>query len=439
MALVNNQAALNTVYNYFLTAYAPNTNNTSRYDTHKKSELRNVYNSIVKQNKESPLYIVDSSRETKEFAVGMKENAREFSGTISSLAAQGSGDALSQKVASSTDDGVVAAKFIGDPALADPDMQFDISVEHLATTQVNLGGFLKSDDQVDLPADTYSFDVHVNDTDYEFQFNIGQADTNSDLQNKLEALINRSNIGIQASVVEDGEGNSALRLESAATGMGDGKESIFDVTDDRTSKTSGAVEYLGLGEIARPASNAEFTLNGVGRTAFSNTFTVDKKFELNLRGLTGEDDAVTIGLKPDTESMADNIHQLVDSYNGFIDKARAYSGTNVRTDTLVSDIERTNMAYRSGLESMGLTFDEDGRLNVDDAALEEALASDNDGAHQKTIKEFTSAMLRKSGQISLNPMNYVQKTIVAYKNPGKSFANPYVTSIYSGMMFNGYC
>lgn len=439
MALVNNQAALNTVYNYFLTAYAPNTNNTSRYDTHKKSELRNVYNSIVKQNKESPLYIVDSSRETKEFAVGMKENAREFSGTISSLAAQGSGDALSQKVASSTDDGVVAAKFIGDPALADPDMQFDISVEHLATTQVNLGGFLKSDDPVDLPADTYSFDVHVNDTDYEFQFNIGQADTNSDLQNKLEALINRSNIGIQASVVEDGEGNSALRLESAATGIGDGKESIFDVTDDRTSKTSGAVEYLGLGEIARPASNAEFTLNGVGRTAFSNTFTVDKKFELNLRGLTGEDDAVTIGLKPDTESMADNIHQLVDSYNGFIDKARAYSGTNVRTDTLVSDIERTNMAYRSGLESMGLTFDEDGRLNVDDAALEEALASDNDGAHQKTIKEFTSAMLRKSGQISLNPMNYVQKTIVAYKNPGKSFANPYVTSIYSGMMFNGYC
>ncbi len=439
MALVNNQAALNTVYNYFLTTYAPNTNNTSRFDTHKKSELRSVYNSIVKQNKESPLYIIDSSRETKEFAVGMKENAREFSSTISSLAAQGSGDALSQKVASSTDDGVVAAKFIGDPTLADPDMQFDISVEHLATTQVNLGGFLKSDDTVGLSADTYSFDVHVNDTDYEFQFNIGQNDTNIDLQNKLEALINRSSIGIQASVTEDGEGNSALRLESAATGIGDGRDSIFDVSDDRTSKTSGAVEYLGLGEIARPASNAEFTLNGTARTAFSNTFTVDKKFELSLRGLTEEGDAVTIGLKPDTESMADNIHQLVDSYNGFIDKARAYSGTNVRTETLVSDIERTNMAYRSSLESMGLAFDEDGRIDVDDKLLSEALESDNDGVHQKTIKDFTSAMMRKSGQISLNPMNYVQKTIVAYKNPGKSFANPYVTSIYSGMMFNGYC
>ena len=41
--------------------------------------------------------------------------------------------------------------------------------------------------------------------------------------------------------------------------------------------------------------------------------------------------------------------------------------------------------------------------------------------------------------ISLNPMKYVNKTVVAYKNPGHNFANPYVTSNYSGMMFNYYC
>ena len=43
-------AALNTVYNHYLTAYAPKS--TSRYDTHKRSELRSIYNSIVKLNKE---------------------------------------------------------------------------------------------------------------------------------------------------------------------------------------------------------------------------------------------------------------------------------------------------------------------------------------------------------------------------------------------------
>jgi hypothetical protein len=36
-------------------------------------------------------------------------------------------------------------------------------------------------------------------------------------------------------------------------------------------------------------------------------------------------------------------------------------------------------------------------------------------------------------------MDYVDKKIVAYKNPGHNFASPYITSAYSGMMFNSYC
>ena len=48
-------ARLDTVYNHYLTTYTPKT---SQYDTHKKSELRRIYNSIVKLNKESPLYTV---------------------------------------------------------------------------------------------------------------------------------------------------------------------------------------------------------------------------------------------------------------------------------------------------------------------------------------------------------------------------------------------
>ena len=35
-------------------------------------------------------------------------------------------------------------------------------------------------------------------------------------------------------------------------------------------------------------------------------------------------------------------------------------------------------------------------------------------------------------------MNYVNKVVVAYKNPGHNFATPYITSIYSGMMLDNY-
>lgn len=44
---------MNTVYNHYLTTYAPK-KTSSQYDTHKKSELRSIYNSMVKLNKDAP-------------------------------------------------------------------------------------------------------------------------------------------------------------------------------------------------------------------------------------------------------------------------------------------------------------------------------------------------------------------------------------------------
>ena len=73
---------LDSVYNHYLSSYSPRT---TQYDTHKKSELRRIYNSIVKLNKESPLYMLDASRESRQFAVGLKEGARSLHNTIASL------------------------------------------------------------------------------------------------------------------------------------------------------------------------------------------------------------------------------------------------------------------------------------------------------------------------------------------------------------------
>ena len=58
---------LSNVYNFYMTSYAPKSS--SPYDSHKKSELRRVYNSIVKMNKESPLFILDTSRSSQQFAI----------------------------------------------------------------------------------------------------------------------------------------------------------------------------------------------------------------------------------------------------------------------------------------------------------------------------------------------------------------------------------
>ena len=71
--------------------------------------------------------------------------------------------------------------------------------------------------------------------------------------------------------------------------------------------------------------------------------------------------------------------------------------------------------------------------------LEDALSQDDAKDLLAPVKDFTNSLLRKTNNISLNPMHYVNKTIVAYKNPGHGYTSPYVTSAYSGMMFNSYC
>ena len=44
----------------------------------------------------------------------------------------------------------------------------------------------------------------------------------------------------------------------------------------------------------------------------------------------------------------------------------------------------------------------------------------------------------KAENIALNPMDYVNNKIIAYKNPTRTYNDPYNLSAYTGMMFNGY-
>ena len=95
--------------------------------------------------------------------------------------------------------------------------------------------------------------------------------------------------------------------------------------------------------------------------------------------------------------------------------------------------------YSESLADIGMNLEEDGTIKIDEDMLQQSIQNGKIENGFEQIKNFTKALYRKSGQVSLNPMTYVEKVIVAYKNPGKNFASPYITSAYSGMMFNSYC
>lgn len=435
--MATNIAALNTVYNHFMTTYAPEGTNT-KYDTHKKSELRGVYNSIVKMNKDAPLFLLDTSPKTQEFAVSLKEGARSLKNVISSVSPDDSSDLLSQKTVSSSDESVVSAAYIGESSEGMDVSPFEIEVKNLASNQENTGRFLP-ENEMGLAPGTYSFDVNSRDTDYEFQFNINDGDTNRAIQEKLARLITKSNIGIQASTVSDGNGNLAIKLVSDDSGLREGSDLQFRITDDKTSKLHGTVEYFGLDNVNESPSNSLFILNGEERSTQSNKFTIDKTFEITLKGISEEDKPVQIGLKTDVESLTDNISYLIEGYNSFINKAAAYLDSQPYSGRLMREMGSISSVYGRGLSDIGISIKEDGTIDLDKDILSNTARAEDALQKFESIKNFTGSVLDKVNKVALNPMEYTQKTIVAYKNPGKSFVSPYVTSNYSGMMFSSYC
>ena len=122
-------SVLSAVYNNYLTAYTPKT--VTRYDTHKKSELRSIYNSIVKMNRDAPWYLPVTSKATQNYAVDLKENARELHNTIAQLGGLEENGLFSKKSAYSSDTEVAIASYIGPRNPEGPSPSLELSVQSL--------------------------------------------------------------------------------------------------------------------------------------------------------------------------------------------------------------------------------------------------------------------------------------------------------------------
>lgn len=143
--------------------------------------------------------------------------------------------------------------------------------------------------------------------------------------------------------------------------------------------------------------------------------------------------------KEKIESLTDNVYHLVGGYNEFIKAASSYLDTQTRSRQLLREMRGIASVYEDSLENMGLNLEADGTLAIDRDTLHETASQSQDiNDTFGSLKHFSNMLLRKSNQVSLNPMDYVEKVMVAYKNPGHNYPNPYITSAYTGMMFDGY-
>ncbi|MEG0805284.1 MAG: flagellar filament capping protein FliD [Lachnospiraceae bacterium] len=435
-------AAIDTVFNYYLSTYGNSSVN--RYDTHKKSELRTIYNNMIKLNKESPLVKIKNleSGDIQKFAIDVKESSRTLEKVTAALSGEEDSllSAFKKRIATSSLEDTVSAVFVGDSS-SDSDLSstFNIEVKHLASPQINMGNFLQKDNK-DIPLGRYTFDFNTPTTGYEFQYAVSSGDTNYDVQNKIAKLISSANVGVKAEVVDDDSGCSAIKLTSTETGLAGNEESLFQILPGTSRESQSVMQTLAFDHISKDASSSQFLLNGNERSSLSNTFTINKEFEVTLKAISPEHNPASIGFKNDVDAISENLQTLVDAYNQVVQTSTNYNFEDSNQHSkLYHDITSVAKSYKNELDSMGLTVADDGFIRIDKALLEDGITSEHASVGLEDLNNFKNSLRVRSSRISLNPMSYVDKTIVVYKNPGRTFNAPYISSIYSGMMLDKYC
>ena len=418
------------IYNHYLTTY--DNKRTSRSHIHDRDELRHIYSDIQLKNRFAPLYLTDPSPQAIAYAVQLKESAETLKQTITTFGSSDKQMLFSSKKAYSNTPELVEVEYASSADKSSAPEHFHLEVKEFASPQINESSFLTSNQMVLMPPDNYSFDIITNKLHYELQFSISDGETHEQLQNKLARLINHSDIGIHAKVLKDKE-RTALQITSDAYGLPVQGNRHFAITDENTSQESGIVHYLGLNKSIHNATNTTYFLDGKERSSYSNSFPVYGNYRLTLNPESKAREA-EVGLYPDMESLSYNIEGFVNCYNQFIHGIEHDENAKVADNHhLLDEMKKLIGRHKGKIEKYGIEIQEDNTLNyLRDDSLSKMPDLDD-------LQSFGNQVLRKLHSIALDPMEYVSRAICAYSNPATSYINPYVTSIYSGMLFNSYC
>ncbi|MCR4717116.1 MAG: flagellar filament capping protein FliD [Lachnospiraceae bacterium] len=421
---------LNPVYNYYSSTVYNATQ--TKYDSHKTSDLKKVYNNMVKNNTKSPLFKVKVNEKMQDYAIGLKSAAIGLQ-NFSELLSDKEEDTFSKLMATSEDPSVVTGSIITTDYSALPG-SLDIDVEQLATTQINTG-FNVSNNDLDIEPGAYSFTIKTDGRSYGFNLKVRDEDTNLAVEQRLSDFINKSNVGIDARV-ESGNGLSRLILESEDTGTDDTIEGRLFSISDGYGKSTGLVETFGLDNVTQYPDNAIISLNGNRTESSSNDIAVNRMIEIELNSVSNG--PVRLDFVPDTDDIVGKLKSFADSYNKVIDIANDNADSERGAKKLLHEVQGIASRHQSALEAVGLGVDESGHMVPDDALLSQSVSNGSATELFSDLSGFKEDIMDKTEDISLDPMSYVDKTVITYPNPARTFSNPYMPSMYSGMLYNYY-
>lgn len=424
-------------YNHILTEYSSNFSARTR-SVHKPNELKAVYSRIVSMTRHSAYYKLDLSKEKQLFTLALKDSSLALADTLKDLGQAFQRPSVINSAHSSDPESVSASIVdVEHTSFLEP---VSVRVKALAMPQINTGNKVPSNAEGPTPA-PYRFRIQTGEDSYEFSYNVSTVSANRELMHKLANFINRSDIHILAKVEEDeGSQTSRIVLSSEETGLADGETTAFSISDSASGGglMPGLVSYFGLDHVTQKPSNARFCINGQEKTSMSNTVVFNRDLSLTLKKKTKRE--VTVSPETAGEQAIGELANFLKSYNALLNLTRNGLPGNRRSSRLQNDLTHILSTDIEELSRSGIRRNEDFTLSIDSSTIKKPETMQ----HLKTLFEEPDGLFaklsRKMSDISLNPVDYVDKVVVTYPNTARAgFANPYLTSIYSGMMFNSYC
>ncbi len=415
------------IYNHLTASVTPK----KRVTTHKSSELRDIYTKMAKYNQSSPLYLLSLSDDKQEDIINIKESAITLRDTVNSFS-NPEDIIYSNKIFNSSDEAAITGALKKADTSSLPET-IDIEINSLATTQINTGEFLPSN-ELSLITKEHRFSLNTVNSSSRFGITVGKGDTNLDIQNKLASYINNRNVGVIATVVSDGR-NSALKLESMDTGKpstDDGLHFSFNVDNAGQS----LVNIFGLNNVTTSPENSTFSINGDKHISSSNHISINQVVELDFHKTT--DTPVHIGLVPDTKQAMEQLSAFTSAYNNLISLSSSTDKDMVGTRNISQDMSGILSKHRGNLESIGIITNPDGTLSINEEAL---TTSFKNGDFTSIFSDETSIqqdIMNSTNRFVLDPIAYINKTIVTYPNVNNKLGNAYTQSLYSGLMYNNY-
>ncbi len=422
------------VYNYMLESYP--IKREVMYPVHKRSELKRIYNNIVDLSRRSPLYKINLSKDNQDYTFGIKETAIELKSKLSRMDDPVASGFESKSIMVS-DEHVLSAKLLKEDTEGLPE-NITFQVTSLASVQINTGKELLLVSK-GLPSGEYEFNVKVMDQNYKLNYVHENRVENSEALRKMSEFINMAITGVNATV-ERGNSPDYGKIVIISEQAGRSGEPAFEFSDS-DHYGIGVVEYFGLNRVEKPSGTAEFMINDISRRTSTNTFNLEGKLRITLNGTSEE--PVTLQIVPDSEKILSSLEDVLNTYNRLVriaqNRTQDYTD-HFRASKLISEMKGLEKVYSDEIEACGIISDENGYLSIKDSLAVQAAI---DGGMESLFKRengFISRLKDKAEQVAINPMEYLEKTIVTYPNRDtKTFHNPYVTSMYSGLFFSSYC